>query len=39
LAIEKSNRIMAEDINREAGYMLPQSENAMAFLHSLLDIK
>src|SRR5690554_272308 len=27
-AIEKSNRIMAEDILREAGYMLPQSQNA-----------
>ncbi len=38
-AIEKSNRIMAEDLIREAGYMLPQSENAMAFLHSLLDKK
>jgi hypothetical protein len=24
-AIEKSNRIMAEDIIRESGYMLPQS--------------
>lgn len=28
---------MAEDIIREAGYMLPQSENTMAFLQSLLD--
>ncbi len=37
LAIEKSNRIMAEDINREAGYMLPQSENSKKFLQSLLD--
>lgn len=36
-AIQKSNHIMAEDIVREAGYMLPQSENAMAFLKSLLD--
>ena len=39
IAIEKSNHIMAEDIIREAGYMLPQSENAMAFLNSLLDKK
>jgi rubrerythrin len=30
---------MAEDIIREAGYMLPQSENAMEFLKSLLDKK
>ncbi|MFA5523084.1 MAG: 4Fe-4S binding protein [Tissierellales bacterium] len=36
LAIEKSNHIMSEDIIREAGYMLPQSENAKEFLHSLL---
>ncbi|MEF9841635.1 MAG: hypothetical protein RR955_05185 [Raoultibacter sp.] len=34
-AIEKSNRIMAEDILREAGYMLPQSANAQVFLRSL----
>lgn len=34
-AIERSNRLMAEDILREAGYMLPQSENA----HSLLQGK
>ena len=38
-AIEKSNHIMAEDIVREAGYMLPQSENAKKFLKSLLDQK
>ena len=35
-AIEKSNRIMAEDIIREAGYMLPQSGNTKAFLKRLL---
>jgi rubrerythrin/NAD-dependent dihydropyrimidine dehydrogenase PreA subunit len=35
-ALEKSNRIMAEDIIREAGYMLPQSENTVEFLKSLL---
>jgi len=37
MAIEKSNRIMAEDIIREAGYMLPQSQNTKAFLQSLMD--
>lgn len=31
-ALERSNRIMAEDIMREAGYMLPQSANSRAFL-------
>lgn len=36
-AIEKSNRIMAEDILREAGFMLPQSENVKNFLKSLLE--
>lgn len=39
VAIEKSNQIMAEDIIREAGYMLPQSENAQEFLQSLLGEK
>ena len=38
-ALEKSNNTMGEDIIREAGYMLPQSENSIAFLHSLLDKK
>lgn len=36
MAIEKSNRIMAEDIIREAGYMLPQSANARLLLEDLL---
>lgn len=36
-AIAKSNRVMAEDIIREAGYMLPQSANVHAFLTGLLD--
>lgn len=36
-AIEKSCRIQAEDLIREAGYMLPQSENAHAFLKKLAD--
>ena len=34
-ALERSNRIMAEDLLREAGYMLPQSGNSRAFLESL----
>jgi rubrerythrin/NAD-dependent dihydropyrimidine dehydrogenase PreA subunit len=37
IALEKSNRIMAEDINREAGYMIAQSQNTKDFLHALLD--
>ncbi|MEG2654025.1 MAG: 4Fe-4S binding protein [Ruthenibacterium sp.] len=36
-ATAKSNRLMAEDLVREAGYMLPQSENAHAFLQRLVD--
>lgn len=36
-AIEKSNRLMAEDILREAGYMLPQSGNTHSLLQSLLN--
>lgn len=38
-AIEKSNRIMAEDILREAGYMLPQSKEVRDFLTGILDTK
>lgn len=38
-AIERSNRIMEEDLIREAGYMLPQSENAQNFLRSILGNK
>lgn len=37
VAAEKSNRLMAEDLCREAGYMLPQSANARAFLESIKD--
>lgn len=37
VAVEKSNHIMAEDIVREAGYMLPQSDNVREFLQSLVD--
>lgn len=36
MAMEQSNRIMGEDIVREAGYMLPQSGNTHAFLQNLL---
>ena len=36
-AIEKSNHIMAEDLIREAGYMLPQSDDALDFLKCLID--
>ena len=34
-AVEKSARLMAEDLCREAGFMLPQSGNAKAFLESI----
>ncbi len=36
VAIKKSNRFMAEDLIREAGYMLPQSYNAHKLLEELL---
>lgn len=36
-ALERSNRIMAEDICREAGYMLPQGKNARKFLKTLAE--
>lgn len=36
-AVEKSSRLMAEDLCREAGYMLPQSDQAHTFLVSLSD--
>ena len=34
-AVEKSSRLMAEDLCREAGFMLPQSENSRAFLKQI----
>ncbi len=34
-AAEKSCRLMAEDLSREAGYMLPQSGNARALLRRI----
>lgn len=36
-AIAKSSRLVAEDILREAGYMLPQSGNAHHLLQQLID--
>ena len=36
-AIRKSNRLMAEDLCREAGFMLPQSGNAQELLKQLRD--
>lgn len=36
-AIEKSNRLMAEDLLRESGHMLPQGPNTIEFLESLID--
>ncbi len=36
LAISKSERLMAEDIMREAGFMLPQSDNAKELLSDLV---
>ena len=36
-AMRRSCRIMAEDILRESGYMLPQSENVQALLKSELE--
>jgi len=36
-AMEKSNRLMAEDLIRESGYMLPQSKHTREFLRGLLS--
>ena len=33
----KSNRLITEDLYREAGYMLPQSDNTKKFLEELLE--
>ncbi len=35
VAVEKSSRLMAEDLCREAGFMLPQSGNTKTFLESI----
>ncbi len=37
-ALSRSDRVMAEDLLREAGYMLPQSGNTRAFLENLLAV-
>ena len=37
VAIEKSNHIMAEELLRESGFLLPQTENSKQFLLSLLE--
>lgn len=36
-AVERSNRLMAEDLCREAGYMLPQSRQTKAFLERIRE--
>ena len=36
-AVAKSSRLMAEDLCREAGYMLPQSDNAHKMLEELIE--
>lgn len=36
-AVEKSSRLMAEDLCRESGYMLPQSKNTKELLTMLKD--
>ena len=36
-AMRRSNRLMSEDLLRESGYMLPQSENVQTLLKNELD--
>lgn len=36
-ALVRANRLIAEDLYREAGFMLPQSQNTKNFLENLLD--
>jgi Fe-S-cluster-containing dehydrogenase component len=36
-AVAQSNRLMAEDLLRESGYLLPQSDNVRALLKELLE--
>ena len=38
IAIEKSSRLMADDLCRESGYMLPQSKNTKKFLEEIRNI-
>ncbi len=35
--VENSNRLMAKDLCREAGFMLPQSSNTKSFFESILN--
>lgn len=35
--VKKSARLVAEDLTREAGYMLPQSENSQSLLRKLIE--
>ena len=37
-AIEKSSRLMADDLCRESGYMLPQSGNSKKFLETIRNM-
>ncbi|MCR5585660.1 MAG: 4Fe-4S ferredoxin, partial [Lachnospiraceae bacterium] len=36
-AVARSERLIAEDIMREAGFMLPQSENTHELLKELIE--
>lgn len=36
-ALERSNRLMAEDLYRESGYMLPQSRNTHELLSAMVS--
>ena len=36
-AVEKAERLIAEDLMREAGYMLPQSQNARDVVKNFID--
>lgn len=37
VAVERSSRLMAEDLARESGFMIPQSLNAKRFLEKIKD--
>lgn len=37
VAVERSSRLMAEDLARESGYMIPQSLNVKRFLEGIKD--
>ena len=38
VAAERSSRLMAEDLTREAGFMIPQSLNTKRFLEKIMDL-